>query len=374
MLQNYLSYHKLRAAAEAAVAWSAPDSHGGDYLFGMTAPQTLKSTFRESTLWSLPIRDLGLTIAGTRLEPIVAEFQRELEAVGFRRLRPRYYLSTEWGVPFETVAIAIPFYLADPELERLHVERAGHVEGEGREEILRYLRHEMGHVVNYAYRLYDEPEWEERFGSINLRYDDDYRPIPFSRKHVTHLPGWYAQKHPDEDWAETFAVFITPGLDWRTEYAARPVALAKLEYCERVLHTILNRDPIVVDDELDEDVGEIRYSLAQFYRDLAPDVPHLNLNLDTLLRNVFPPRPDRGDSREAAALIRRLEGDLLGNVFRWTGHFPDRTRVLVEHLAARARNLELTYLEAEEAAVTVALTTLVTSLAMNYVHSGGYLR
>jgi len=340
----------------------------------MTAPHLEATGFREATLWSTPIRDLGLTIEGTRLEPIVAEFRGELEALGFRRLTPRFYLSTEWGVPFETVAIAIPFYLAHEELEEMHVERAGHVEGHDREEILRYLRHEMGHVVNYAYRLYDTSEWEALFGSMSEPYEDDYRPIPFSRKHVRHLPGWYAQKHPDEDWAETFAVLVSPGLDWRAEYAARPVALAKLEYCERTVASLLDREPIVLDDELDEDVGEIEYSLAQFYRDLLPEASRLGFNLDTTLRSIFTGRGDAVRQVAAADLVRRLEADLLGNVFRWTGHFPDRTRVLVGHLAARAQSLDLTYDEAEEAAMTVALTTLVTSLAMNYVQSGGYLR
>lgn len=340
----------------------------------MTAPLSPPTTFRESTLWSMPIRDLGLTIEGTRLEPVVDEFRRELEVIGLRRVAPRFYLSTEWGVPFETVAIAIPFYLAHEELEEMHVERAGHVEGHDREEILRYLRHEMGHVVNYAYRLYDTAEWEALFGSINKPYKDDYRPVPFSRKHVRHLPGWYAQKHPDEDWAETFAVFVTPGFDWRTEYATRPVALAKLEYCERTVLALLDRDPIVVDDELDEDVGEIEYSLAEFYQDLLPEQARLGLNLDRMLESIFPARADAVNRQAASKLLRRLEPDLLGNVFRWTGHFPDRTRVLVEHLATRSQSLGLSYAQAEEPAVTVALTTLVTSLAMNYVQSGGYLR
>jgi len=208
----------------------------------MTAPHLEDTGFQEATIWSTPIRDLGLTIEGTRLEPIVAEFRRELDAVGFRRLSPRYYLSTEWGVPFETVAIAIPFYLAHAELQDVHAERTGHIEGRDREDILRYLRHEMGHVVNYAYRLYDTAEWEALFGSMSEPYEDDYRPVPFSRQHVRHLPGWYAQKHPDEDWSETFAVCITPGLDWRAEYATRPAVLAKLEYCERTIASLLDRE------------------------------------------------------------------------------------------------------------------------------------
>src|SRR5581483_4341810 len=180
-----------------------------------------------------PLRSLGLTIAGTPLEPVIEEFRRELDRAGIRKVRPHFYLSTEWGVPFDTVAIAIPFYLARPELTALHEERAGFVEGVGRADILRYLRHEMGHVVNYAYQLYDLPEWVTLFGSITQPYEEEYRPQPFSRRFVQHLPGHYAQKHPDEDWAETFAVWMTPGRDWRREYADWPAALAKLEFCDR---------------------------------------------------------------------------------------------------------------------------------------------
>src|SRR5678809_762616 len=84
----------------------------------------------------------------------------------------------------------------------------------------------------------------------------DYRPEPFSRRYVRHLPGWYAQKHPDEDWSETFAVWMTPGLDWRAEYGGWPVAAAKLHYCERTMQALRDRDPVVTSAELDEDVAE----------------------------------------------------------------------------------------------------------------------
>jgi hypothetical protein len=164
-------------------------------------PAAEPARFHETNLWATPIRNLGLTIEGTRLEPIIAEFRAELRRAGITRVRPRFYLSTEWGVPFETVAIAIPFYLARPDLTALHAEKVGHVEGFDRSDILRYLRHETGHVMNYAYRLYDDEEWVKQFGSITQPYSEEYRPEPFSRRYVRHLPGWYAQKHPDEDWS-----------------------------------------------------------------------------------------------------------------------------------------------------------------------------
>ena len=167
--------------------------------------------FRESNLFGAPIRDLRLTIDGTRLQPVIEEFRAELASRGITKLVPRFHLSTEWGVPFGTVVIGIPFYLARPELTELHGEQVGHIEGFNRADILRYLRHEMGHVINYAYKLYDLEAWVKLFGSITQPYREEYRPQPFSRRFVRHLPGWYAQKHPDEDWSETFAVWMTPG-------------------------------------------------------------------------------------------------------------------------------------------------------------------
>jgi hypothetical protein len=341
----------------------------------MTADQ---AAFREAKPDAVSIRDLGLTIAGTQLEAILTELEAELQRLGLRRLRPRFYLSTEWGVPFDTIAIAIPFYLARADLTALHAERAGHVEGTNRADILRYLRHEMGHVVNYAYRLYDEEAWVKQFGSITQPYEEDYRPEPFSRRYVRHLPGWYAQKHPDEDWAETFAVWMTPGLDWRAEYAGWPMALAKLEYCDRTMAALRDRDPPVTADELDEDVGELTYSLDDYYRTYASHDAETLPGLDGALRTIFEvddtPEggPAKAPHRPASGLIRRLERDLMDNVYRWTGHFPERTRRLLRHLADRADQLHQVYAEDRETQATIALTTLVTALAMNHVHRGTY--
>jgi hypothetical protein len=335
-------------------------------------------SFKEANLTSLAIRDLGLRIEGTPLEPVVEEFRRELAQVGIRQVHPHFYLSTEWGVPFGTVAIAIPFYLARPDLTALHAERTGFTEGVGRSDLLRYLRHEMGHVLNYAYRLYDEEDWVECFGAITQPYLEEYRPEPFSRRFVHHLPGWYAQKHPDEDWAETFAVWMTPGSTWPVDYADWPEALAKLRYCARTLEALAEREPLVTASDLDEDVGEIAETLDQYYQGLAGPGEELPPGLVGALRSIFEdlghPDPDNPEAerRPAADLIRRLGRDLPSCVYRWTGHFPERTRALLEHLAGRAETLQQVYPEDRETPVTMALTTLVSTLASNYVHRGSY--
>ena len=333
--------------------------------------------FRESNLFQTPIRDLGLDIEHTRLAPLIAQFEQELTDYRITQFRPRFHLSTEWGVPFGTIVIGIPFYLARPDLTQLHGEEIGHIEGFNARDILRYLRHEMGHVINYAYKLFDREEWVKLFGSITQPYLEDYRPQPFSRRYVRHLPGWYAQKHPDEDWAESFAVWMTPGRDWREQYAQWGTALSKLEYCERTMLELRDTPPLVTATDLDEDVNELTYTLNDYYQRqivVGEDSP----GLDGDLRAIF---DDFDDSHlevqlpaamPAGALIRRLERQLMADVFRWTGHFPEKTRDLVRHLAARADALKQFYPAALESQAAVAVTILVTSLAMNHVHRGGY--
>jgi hypothetical protein len=349
--------------------------------------------FRDS-LTRTPIKDLGLAIEGTPLEPILREFTAELDARGIR-LRPRFYLSTEWGVPFGTISMAIPFYLARPDLQDLHAQRVGHVEGTSKADILRYLRHEMGHVVNYAYRLYEREDWVKLFGSITQPYLEEYRPSPFSRRYVRHLPGWYAQKHPDEDWSETFAVWLTPsqsGRTWREEYEDWPTALAKLEYCDRVMTELASRPPAATEVDPDEDIRQLALSLDDFYKGADTDGQEMPPGLAGALRAIFddlePPAPHAAESaaasgngagappiptKPAGALLRSLERTLMADVFRWTGHFPEKTRVLVRHLARLADQLGQVYPETREREAAIAITALITALAMNHVHSGTYL-
>lgn len=338
------------------------------------------SGFENEKLLGMPIRDLGLKIEGTALEPIIDEFRGELARVGIVRLRPHFYLSDEWGVPFETIAIGIPFYLARPELIDIHARRVGHLEGVGRVDLLRYLRHEMGHVVNYAYVLYEDEEWVKHFGSITQPYVEEYRPQAFSRRFVQHLPGWYAQKHPDEDWAETFAVWMTPGHDWRADYADWPEALAKLEYCDRTMQRVNQLDPPVTATELDDDVNQLTRSLEAHYRSTddtgaEPLPPGIAGALRAIFEDFGAPEDMTTDAQRLPAdeLLLRMERELVANVFRWTGHFPEPTRRLVRHLAQRAREMQQVYPADREETVTIAITTLVTSLAMNHVFKGSYL-
>ncbi len=332
---------------------------------------TTPAAVYESSPGSTRLRDLKLAIAGTPLERVIEQFRSELVACGVTRIQPHFYLSTEWGVPFGTVSIALPFYLARTDLTALHAERSGHVEGVNPVDILRYLRHEMGHVINYAYRLYETEDWHRTFGDIEQPYEEEYYPLPFSRDYVRNLPGWYAQKHPDEDWAETFAVWMTPDEDWRSEYASWP-ALAKLEYCDHVMTGLREREPLVTATDPDEDVGSIGVSLDDYYQSTDAEESAPGKALDATLRSIFQDRfdlPDAGGApqQSGADLIRKLQAEIQVDVYRWTGLFPERTRALLRHLAERAEQQGLAYPANRATDVAVALTAFVTSLAMNRV-------
>ena len=160
-------------------------------------------------LLSRRICDLALKIPGSRLELCVQQLYQELEKAGIS-FKPKTYLSDEWGCPQGVPVIGIPFYLADPELFQLESQLSG-IEPENEAETMMFLRHEAGHAFNYAYLLYRKPEWNKIFGKYSQPYVEEYKPVPFSARFVHNVPGWYAQKHPDDDFAETFAVWLTPG-------------------------------------------------------------------------------------------------------------------------------------------------------------------
>lgn len=316
------------------------------------------------------ISDLQLRIAGTRLEGLIGRVYRELDAAGIR-FRPKCYLADEWGCPTGVPVVGIPFYLADPQLARIEGELTG-FEAESEAEILMYLRHETGHAFNYAYRLYLDPEWTRTFGSFRRPYPEEYRPEPFSDRFVRHIPGWYAQRHPDEDFAETFAVWLTPKSDWQTLYAGTP-AMEKLLYVERVARQYGPQEPLVTDEYFDEPVERLRETLAEWYSHLdqrgrrSLGLPRL---LHTDLRRLFP--SGRGVSAESFMVAYRSR--ILYEVNYWTGMDLDRLGELIDALIERIQALGLRVAPGQESRTLIGVVALVTTLVMNYHYTNQFAR
>jgi hypothetical protein len=315
---------------------------------------------RESLLGQR-ISDLGLAIHGTRVERLVQQLYEELQAKGLS-FRPPVYLSDQWGCPDGTPLIGVPFYLADPRLERIESEMSLIVEDD--REAMRFLRHEAGHAFNYAFELYERPDWRETFGSFSAPYRERYAADPFSREHVRHILGWYAQKHPDEDFAETFAIWLTPGFDWRREFEGWP-AMRKLDYVDRVMREIaeLNPEPpLPAEDDLP--VEAMRYSIAEHYEEEAEAAPIEDERLfDVDLRQIFVQRDDAPGGEDAGSFLRRHCREIVTRVAFWTSEHPSIVRSLIDVLRRRAEALGLR-VGSLEAATLVELTAFATAVVM----------
>lgn len=319
-----------------------------------------------------PICELGLKLEGSPLERFVQQLYRELERKGLRKFRPACYLTDEWGCPSGEPVIGIPFYLADPKLARLEKEVN---DLEDTRQIMMYLRHEAGHALNYAYGLYKTQEWRRLFGPYRRRYRDDYRPIAFSRSFVRHMEGWYAQKHPDEDFAETFAVWLTPRSGWREKYKGSP-AMEKLEYVARTVRQIGNTDPVRQRGRKDITVDEMETTVAEFYESVLNEQPSPGeLPLDTDLRDIFNvSRRRKTGIRPAAELLRENRKPLVDKLAYWTGVQRPLAKKLVESIEARASELDLRADVKQEKAYLTEITVYATALAMNYVTRGKFVQ
>jgi hypothetical protein len=184
-----------------------------------SATEPLWSTFKDEELLALRICDLGVRIEHSELLPRIDQLKSELASRGVS-LTPDCYLGDEWFSPEGVPAISIPFYLAHPRLKALELHQMLEVEGGTSDWCQMLLRHECGHAMDHAYRFSSRSDWREIFGSPETKYTPEtYIPRPYSKGFVRHLPNWYAQAHPDEDFAETFAVWLAaPPDDWRRRY------------------------------------------------------------------------------------------------------------------------------------------------------------
>jgi hypothetical protein len=324
-------------------------------------------------LLNRPIRELGLKLAGSPVERFVEQVYRELEAKGLTTFRPEVYLTDEWGCPSGEPIIGIPFYLASAALAQL--EKETH-DLEDAREIMMYLRHEAGHAFTYAYKLHNKPEWKQIFGPFRRPYRDNYRPAPFSRDYVRHLPGWYAQKHPDEDFAETFAVWLTPRSNWRKRYRGW-AALDKLKYMNRLARQLGKTDPPRRRGQTDITVDEMETTLSEFYhlqRAAQEEVAVSELTPDTDLRDIFPVSKRRKTAVPAQEFLHQHRKAVIDKVAQWTGAQRPLIKNLIDTIEKRTGELELRADKTRVAEHLAEVTAYATALVMTYVTKGKFIQ
>lgn len=321
-------------------------------------------------LLNLRIRDLSLSIERTELAVRLRALYAELRSRGFT-FRPHAWLSDEWFSPDGVPGIAIPFYLAHPRLKRLEREFMFDVEGGARESCMRLLRHETGHALLNAYRLNHRRDWQQHFGKSSAKYPDTYLPRPYSKRYVLHLDNWYAQSHPHEDWAETFAVWLKPGSDWRRRYRDWP-ALKKLEYVDSLMTEIRTTRPRVRNRREVLPVRSLSMTLREYYADkqkrYARDRPEF---VDADLRQLFSDAREHQHNEKASRYLRRMRVETMDVVSRWTAEYNYRIYEVMKDMIKRCDELNLRVTRPDEA-MKPELIACLTTLVMNKLRRGGF--
>ena len=323
----------------------------------------------DEALLDLRMADLPLAIEGPLAERI-GQLRTELDERGLR-CPIHFYLADEWFTPDGATSIAIPFYLAHPRLEKLEKTQMFEVEGGDYDWCMRILRHEAGHAIDNAFRLRRRRQRRDVFGSPTEPYPEFYTPKPYSKSFVMHLDAWYAQSHPDEDFAETFAVWLTPNSEWRQRYSGWRAAV-KLEYMDALMGSLRDTTPALHNPVEIEGLPRLRQTLRQHYRTkrkhYGVDYPNF---YDRDLRRLFSDAPEFASNITAAQFISRIRRPARRVVSDWTGIYQYTIDQVLEDMIARSRELKLRLAVPEDHA-RHAFNVLLTVQAMNYLHSGGH--
>lgn len=345
-------------------------------------PNIVLNAVSEEQLLNTRLCDLPVAIEGTWLEECVRQLYAELDAKGLV-FHPVCYLADEWLTPEGETVIGIPFYLAHPVLVKLEHKMMLEAEGEGRDWCMQLLRHEAGHAFSYAYDLHKRGDWQKVFGSPQEEYGDTYKFKPYSKRFVRHIDGFYAQYHPDEDFVETFAVWLTPDSNWQETYKGWK-ALDKLHFVDGLMNEIKGKPPVYKKIRKLWNQRKLTVTLKNYYRrkrqteqEESPDFH------DVQLEKIFKPlspeewiafKKDQRRSQTlltAQALIRRHAKNILNSIDRCTGERKYIISHLLKNISLRARQLNMIVTDPQDVAV-VRLSVYVTSLVMNYVHTGWY--
>lgn len=285
--------------------------------------------------------DLELSIEGSWLQDVIGRLRAELDRAGLKRFRPHSWLCDEWCSPDDIPGIGIPFYLAHPRLMRLERQMMFEVEGGTKSECMRLLRHEAGHALQHAYQLQRRRRWQREFGLASAPYPDFYNPNPLSKSYVEHLDGWYAQAHPVEDFAETFAVWLSPSSKWRQRYAEQP-AIRKLEYVDELATELSKLSPSVRSRAKPYALPKLRHSLRKHYeRRQAHYGPGFGDQYDRDLSKIFSDSQAQRGQETAASFLRRNRRQIREQVARFTGEYQFTIDQVLGDIIGRCRELGL---------------------------------
>ena len=330
-------------------------------------------TLSDDELLEKKISQLGLKIEGTELQPLVQQLYAELSQKGLA-FHPPCHVGDEWFVPVGIPAIFVPFFLTHERLRALERKMMLEVEGENPEWFMKLIRHEAAHAYAYAFQLYKKKKWQRTFGLTSAEETPQfYRPRPYSRSYVMHLDDWYAQSHPDEDFSETFAVWLTPGEDWRERYKGWK-ALQKLEYVDELMRSIAGKPPVHQPAYRVQEYNFLNIKLKTCYtrkrklfEDSYPDF------YDNDLKQLFAAMPESNGVVKASVYLRAHRRQLMNSVCAWTNEKKYRVNKLLNRLIERCGQLNL-HTKTDDRQLDLQISSYVTTLVMNYLFTGKFKR
>ncbi len=333
------------------------------------------TNFSDGDILKLRFKDLMLSLEQSEVHDHIQQLNSELEVKGLN-FRPQIFFGDEWFSPEGMNAISVPFYLANTRLRNLEKTQMLEVEGGTPAWFMQLLRHEAGHCFDHCYRFSKRKKWHRIFGSPNKEYQPDmYRPQPYSKSYVKHLDNWYAQAHPDEDFAETFAVWLDPNRDWKKEYAQWPVALAKLEYIDELAKESVKLKITAEKGRVPCNVAQLTTKLEKYYvkrrREQADEYPDF---YDSDLRMIFSGQPDLPKREHSAErFMKRHQKAIISTVAWSTGERKFTIDALVKRLTKRCQEIELRTGKPESQTI-MEVTSFLTSLVSNYLFTGKFKR
>ncbi len=328
----------------------------------------------DQDILKLRFKNIQLSLAESEVQDYVDQLYKELEAKGLN-FKPQIFFGDEWFSPEGMNAIAVPFYLANTRLKHLEKSMMLEVEGGNPEWFMKLLRHEAGHCFDHCYRFSKRKKWSQVFGSPSQDYaPETYRPQPYSKGYVKHLERWYAQAHPDEDFAETFAVWLSPSVDWKKEYSKWPGALKKLNYMESLAKESVKLKNASEKGRAPSNVANLTSTLEKYYqkrrRENADEYPDF---YDTDLKMIFNGDPALKTELSARRFMKRHKKAIVAAVAWATKERKFTIDALVKRLIDRCAQLELR-LGKSENQTTMEAASFLTSLVKNYLFTGKFKR
>lgn len=328
------------------------------------------ATLSDEDLLEKKICDLKLKIEESDLQVFVDVLYQNLQAKNIL-LKPKCYLADEWFVLEGETSIGIPFFLSHPRLKKLEEKMMLEVEGGSPEWFMKLLRHETGHSIYYGYHLHKRPEVNKIFGPPSSEETPQYyRPKPYSKSFVRHLDNWYAQAEPDEDFAETFAVWLTPTIDWKNYYKGWP-ALKKLQFMDQLMMEIAAKEPFPHANSGDYSVRDLKLKLRTYYQRkqklYAQDYPDF---YDHDLKEIF----SYEEGMAGISSVRFMKQNrkmIVDQVAEWTGEKKFIVNNLYKKLMERCEKIKIKYNKSDES-VLIELVAYLTSMVSNYLFTGKF--